>query len=89
MIGADSHKLERALGQLASEGRLTPTERRVVIAMVEGLSTAAIAKRLQMKPGTLKTHTRRIFSKLVVSKRAELLARVLRCVLDDHVPRRE
>jgi DNA-binding CsgD family transcriptional regulator len=89
VIGTDSHKLERALGQLASVGRLTPKERRVVIAMVEGLSTAAIAKRLQIKPETVRTHMRRIFSKLVVSKRAELLARVLRCVLEEDVPRRE
>ncbi|MDT9593517.1 response regulator transcription factor [Nocardioides zeae] len=43
---------------------LTPREREVLAAMAEGLSNAAIARRLHVTDGGVEKHTQRIFAKL-------------------------
>lgn len=51
---------------------LTPTERSVVDLAVQGMSNPAIATRLFMSRGTVKTHLARVYSKLQVANRTEL-----------------
>lgn len=51
---------------------LTPTERSVSILVAEGLTNAAVARRLYISPYTVNTHLRHIFAKLGVSNRVEL-----------------
>ena len=52
---------------------LRPAESRVLELIVEGLSAAKIAQDLGIASSTVKTHTLRIFGKLGVHSRAELL----------------
>jgi ATP/maltotriose-dependent transcriptional regulator MalT len=51
---------------------LTPTERTVVDLAVQGLSNPAIASRLFMSRGTVKTHLAHVYAKLQVANRTEL-----------------
>ncbi|MFC5263648.1 LuxR C-terminal-related transcriptional regulator [Kribbella qitaiheensis] len=53
---------------------LTPTERDVVAAAVEGLNNPEIGARLFMSRGTVKTHLAHIYAKLGVANRTELAA---------------
>jgi DNA-binding CsgD family transcriptional regulator len=53
---------------------LTPTERSVSVLVAEGLTNAAVARRLYISPYTVNTHLRHIFAKLGVSNRVELAA---------------
>jgi predicted ATPase/DNA-binding CsgD family transcriptional regulator len=55
-------------------GSLTPTERSVVEAAAEGLTNAAIAKRLFMSHGTVKAHLAHAYKKLDVGNRVQLSA---------------
>lgn len=57
---------------------LTPTELTVVSLVVEGLTNKAIAERMYISPGTVKTHLAHIFAKLGVTRRAELAAEAVR-----------
>jgi predicted ATPase/class 3 adenylate cyclase/DNA-binding CsgD family transcriptional regulator len=57
---------------------LTPTERRVVALVGEGLTNPQIAERLLMGRATVKTHIGHVFTKLGVRTRAELAAQVVR-----------
>lgn len=59
---------------------LTPAERDVASLAAQGLSNSAIAARLFVAPGTVKTHLGRIYAKLGVANRTELAARVSRSV---------
>ncbi|MGA7272415.1 MAG: helix-turn-helix transcriptional regulator, partial [Acidimicrobiia bacterium] len=51
---------------------LTPTERSVSVLVAEGLTNAAVARRLYISPYTVNSHLRHIFAKLGVSNRVEL-----------------
>jgi DNA-binding CsgD family transcriptional regulator len=62
----------------AGWGSLTPTERRVVDLVLDGLSNPQIAERVFMSRGTVKSHLTHIFTKLGVSTRAELAAMAAR-----------
>lgn len=55
---------------------LTPAERHVLEAIVEGLSNAAIAARRRSAERTVANQCAAIFRKLRVRSRAELLAKV-------------
>ncbi len=57
---------------------LTPTERRVVALVCEGLTNPQIAERLFVARGTVKVHLGHIFSKLSVGTRSELAAEATR-----------
>ncbi len=52
---------------------LTPAERRVFDLYLKGYRATEIAEKLCLAPSTIKTHNRRIFSKLNVTTRKELL----------------
>jgi DNA-binding CsgD family transcriptional regulator len=53
--------------------RLTPQERRVFELAAQGLSNEAIASRLRVSAGTVKTHLEHIYAKLGVHSRRELM----------------
>ncbi len=56
---------------------LSPREREIVRLVAKGLPNKAIAEVLDMSPWTVDTHLRRVFAKLGVSSRAEMVARVI------------
>jgi|SRR5947209_11786374 len=55
---------------------LTRREREVLGCMVEGLTRASIAARLNLSPNTVRTHARNIFAKLGVHSTPEAVALV-------------
>jgi len=57
---------------------LTPREQEVLEVLVEGLSEKQAAARLELSPETVHTHVKRIYKKLQVGSRAELLGRAAR-----------
>ena len=57
---------------------LTHTERRVIVLVVEGLSNPQIGERLFVSRRTVSTHLYRIFKKLDVASRSELVALAFR-----------
>ncbi|HEY1918024.1 MAG TPA: AAA family ATPase [Streptosporangiaceae bacterium] len=82
-IGADwlarhAHRELAASGgrrRRGSDNRLTPQERRVLELAARGLSNEAIASRLRVAAGTVKTHLEHIYAKLGVHSRRELMLR--------------
>jgi DNA-binding NarL/FixJ family response regulator len=61
-----------------SEVGLSPRESEIVRLVAKGLPNKTIAAVLDISPWTVATHLRRVFSKLGVSCRAEMVARVLK-----------
>ncbi len=57
---------------------LTPTERRVVALVAEGLTNPQIAARMFVARGTVKVHLGHVFTKLGVTSRSELTAHAVR-----------
>jgi DNA-binding NarL/FixJ family response regulator len=57
---------------------LSPREREIVRLVAKGLPTKVIAATLDVSPWTVCTHMRRIFSKLGVKSRAEMVASTLK-----------
>jgi DNA-binding CsgD family transcriptional regulator len=60
------------------EALLTPREIEVLIALSEGMSNKAVARRLDISQHTVKFHVESIFRKLGVTTRAEAVAKGLR-----------
>jgi DNA-binding CsgD family transcriptional regulator len=58
----------------ASEIALSPREREIVQLVAKGLPNKTIAMVLDISPCTVATHLRRVFVKLGVSSRAEMVA---------------
>lgn len=56
---------------------LSPRERQVALMVAHGRTNQAIATSLDISVWTVSTHLRRIFAKLAVSSRAEMVARLL------------
>ncbi|HZA34714.1 MAG TPA: helix-turn-helix transcriptional regulator, partial [Vicinamibacterales bacterium] len=56
---------------------LSPREREIVRLVAKGLPNKAIADVLDISLWTVATHLRRIFAKLGVGTRAEMIARVI------------
>lgn len=72
-------------GVFSREGRptsgwaaLTVTERRIIELVIEGLSNPQIGDRLFVSRRTVSTHLYRIFKKLDVASRTELVALAMR-----------
>ncbi len=57
---------------------LSPREREVLAAVVEGLSNDEIAARLGISPRTVESHLRRLFERHGIASRTELATRALR-----------
>lgn len=74
-------KSMRLRSQLSLQGLcrlfdLTPSEARVVQGLAEGYSAATIAKQLEVKESTIRSHIKSSYQKLGVGKQSELLAAV-------------
>ncbi|MBN2313170.1 MAG: response regulator transcription factor [Sedimentisphaerales bacterium] len=54
---------------------LTPREREIAELICQGLRNGKIAKVLQIKPSTVKTHTRNIYRKVHVQSKISMLLR--------------
>lgn len=67
-------------------GSLTPRESEVLEAMVEGLSTKAIARRLGVAYKTVENHKIRVFEKLQVRTHAQAVSVAIGHQLVAHVP---
>lgn len=63
-------------GHLAKERGLSPREQEVLVFLAQGFSVPYIADKLYISNGTVKTHVARIYRKLGVSKRDELMDRL-------------
>ena len=76
------HVVERRRGETAAleqlEG-LTPREREVFEMAASGLGHKGVAERLFMSPATARTHLHRIFKKLDIHSKAELVALAASC----------
>ena len=60
-----------------ADATLSPREQEVVRLVAKGLSNKAIAKVLEISFWTVSTHLRRIFNKLGVSSRAEMISKAM------------
>ncbi|MBX7080775.1 MAG: LuxR C-terminal-related transcriptional regulator [Nannocystaceae bacterium] len=65
--GADQSRLDDVLAVLS------PREREVAVLVADGLTNAAIAQRLSLRPRTVATHIEHIFGKLGLESRGELI----------------
>ncbi len=61
---------------------LTVTERRVIELAAEGLTNKAMASRLAVAPGTVKSHLEHVFAKTGIANRTELAAEFHRLVAE-------
>lgn len=59
--------------------RLSPKERELVIATVQGKDLSTCAEQIGCSVGTVKTHWCRIFAKTRMRSRRDVIAGVLRC----------
>jgi DNA-binding CsgD family transcriptional regulator len=57
---------------------LSPREQAIVRLIIRGYSNKTLARVLEISPWTVATHLRRIFAKLDVGSRSEMVAHVLR-----------
>jgi DNA-binding CsgD family transcriptional regulator len=64
-------------GSAVEQARLTPREADVLVLVLAGLSTAALAARLCVSPATARTHCRALLRKLGAGDRRALRARLL------------
>lgn len=72
------YTLARTADQIQRDGiTLSPRETEIVRLVARGLPTKAIATVLDVSLWTVSTHLRRVFAKLQVNSRAEMVARAL------------
>ncbi len=64
--------------RIKTQVRLSPREREIVNLVAQGLPNKTIASVLEISPWTVATHLRRIFVKLEVNSRAEMVAKALK-----------
>ena len=70
VAGAMMGRRERSNGG----GALTDREHEVLLMLARGLTTQEIGDRLELSPNTVKSHTRRLFTKLEAHNRVQALA---------------
>ena len=78
VLGSQAYTLtfRRSRASVAGSG-LSPREREVVRLVAKGLPNKAIAQVLEISLWTVGTHLRRVFAKLGVTTRAQMIARIL------------
>lgn len=77
-----NHVIVRRRGERAARQQLellTAREREVFDLVAQGTDNAGIADRLYISPATARTHVQRIFQKLELHSRAEVIAFAIRC----------
>ena len=62
---------------------LTQRESQIVVEFAIGKSTQALANELYISAATVRTHLRKIFTKLNIGSRVELLSMVIAKILED------
>ena len=62
---------------------LTQRESQIVVEFAIGKSTQALANELYISAATVRTHLRKIFTKLNIGSRVELLSMVIAKILDE------
>jgi DNA-binding NarL/FixJ family response regulator len=73
-VGNLNNKLERLNGHnIQSDEHLSHSELRIVIELCSGLSGTKVAKKLNLSPHTVHTHLSRIYRKLNIHSRHELM----------------
>ena len=77
-IGFDCRMTTITAPAIDSTWRLTPTESAIALVVTEGVSNREIAERLYMSDRTVEVHLTRIFRKVGVRGRAQLIARFFR-----------
>lgn len=65
--------------------RLTPSERNVVTLVCEGLTNPQIAARLSLSPRTVQGHLLKVFEKLDVATRTQLVAKLVRAEMEERL----
>ncbi|MEM9189498.1 MAG: helix-turn-helix transcriptional regulator [Myxococcota bacterium] len=75
-LAADGRRAGEGVEETLARTPLTPRERDVVSLLVSGQSTRNIAARTGLTVATVNTYLKRIFSKLGVHSRVELVAKV-------------
>ena len=68
--------VDAAPGRKRSKSRLSAREKQVAMALLRGLTLAEVAQQLSITRNTAATMTKRIYAKLGVHRRAELVARL-------------
>ena len=68
---------QRQWSYVQNRYNLTPRERQIAELVCNGLRNGSIAKYLQIKPGTVKTHTRNIYRKVHVKSKIAMLLRFI------------
>jgi DNA-binding CsgD family transcriptional regulator len=64
--------------------RLTPRELEIALLIASGYCSKVIARRLGISAHTVRAHIERVFAKLDVHKRAELIARMAQLLIGIH-----
>lgn len=75
--------VHRRIRQAVRRLGLTPRESQLVELFAMGYATAAVSKNLGISEATIRTHLRKIFSALKVASRVQLVALVLKIILEE------
>ena len=79
-VAASTHpRIRTAVDKLG----LTPRESQIVQKFAVGMSTQALATELYISAATVRTHLRKIFTKLNIGSRVELLSMVISKILEE------
>lgn len=73
------HRIKSAVAELG----LTQRESQIVEMFAIGMSTQALANELHISSATVRTHLRKIFTKLEISSRVELLSLVITKIVEE------
>ncbi len=76
-IDTTKYALIRIRPQTVAHVSLSPRERAICKLVVKGLPNKSIGEILEISPWTVATHLRRIFTKLEVTSRTAMVARIL------------
>lgn len=81
-VGVEAPTHPRIRTAVAKLG-LTPRESQIVQKFAVGMSTQALATELYISAATVRTHLRKIFTKLNIGSRVELLSMVISKILEE------
>ena len=79
-----THRARESVAAVARLSVLTPSEMKVVNAIVEGMSTREAARELSLSVKTIESHVQNIYRKVDVRSRSQLTALALREPADPH-----